>query len=507
MNVKRLFLSALLPLGFASLGMAQLQTVKMTTAKPVGSAVVLALNRTTGVTLDWGDGKPVEYAAGDNRVMIIEGTTKGKELVLTVGGNLEMLTCSNAGLTALDVSAATMLRSLYCQNNELTSLDLSAHKKLSDLNCSGNKLTTKSTTDLSETNFPAMETLNISGNEFDGTFKLGKGTLQQLNVSNNKLTNLYVTNNPALDVLNCGNNTSIKTLYLTANTVLSAVVCQNAAIGKLSVPVKGLESLNLLLIDDNKLTKLDLADCPNLKDVSCRNNQLEEMALPANTKLNSLDCSHNKLLFRHLPVSSKKPKQLVCSPQADVVVTEDMKKVDNSPYIDFAPSWEERENTDYVLDLSDYRYDAGGKRTTVEFTWYSVDYSKGEPVETELTEATNSDKEHDYYLNAGKTTFLKGYENVYGTMTSRTYSDLVIKTNVFTVGKDKVTGIENVESNGGFRLSASAGVLTMSSNAPTATNVCTASGKTVWQGTVGASAVSVKLPKGVYIVNGKKILL
>lgn len=72
---------------------------------------------------------------------------------------LENLTCSECGLSALDITKNEALLEVYCSNNALTTLDLSNNRLLGTLNCSSNKLTT-----LDVSACTGMKTLNARSN-------------------------------------------------------------------------------------------------------------------------------------------------------------------------------------------------------------------------------------------------------------------------------------------------------------------------------------------------------
>lgn len=93
---------------------------------------------------------------------------------------LENLNCSINQLTTLDVSGCTALDGLYCDNNQLTSLDVSKNTALEMLSCSNNQLTT----------------LDVSG----------LTALDGLACFNNQLTALDVSDCTALEELYCHDN-------------------------------------------------------------------------------------------------------------------------------------------------------------------------------------------------------------------------------------------------------------------------------------------------------------
>lgn len=71
-----------------------------------------------------------------------------------------------------------------------------------------------------------------------------------LSLTNQRVTNIFLTNCPSLEYLHCGGN---------------------------------------------ELTELDISNCPKLEELHCNSNNLTEFELPATNRLNYLNLSHNSL--------------------------------------------------------------------------------------------------------------------------------------------------------------------------------------------------------------------
>ena len=70
------------------------------------------------------------------------------------------------------------------------------------------------------------------------------------------------------------------------------------------------------------------------------------------------------------------------------------------------------------------------------------------------------------------------------------------------------TSIEGVSSNAGLSVAVVGGALVINSEASQTVNVYAADGKNVWSAALNAGqSATVSLPKGVYIVNGKKVII
>ncbi len=489
---------------------AQDRVVKLTTARGVGSEMTLLVNNTySGVTVDWGDGTVQTYK-GAEAIVEVRGAVKGSVITITGGVTWDMLACAGCDLTAIDLSGAKDLRSLYCQNNALTSLDLRGMGSLVDLNCSNNQIEklTYTTASKPENDLKSIETLDVSDNKLSGSFANGFTTLVVLDVSNNEITSLSVSKNAKLDVLNCSNN-ALKALTLSSNKQISTVVCNNNEITTLTLP-KDISTIRQFICDDNVITSaFDLSACGELSDLSCANNSITSISLPYDTKVNSLNLTNNHLSFASLPRRVKRPVYLSFMPQKpfDVSGFEGMKKKDGVPYMPVV-TWDTR--GDATLNLSEYMYVGGTSSATgtreVTIEWYKINE---DGTRTELKSGTSSTP-NDYSISSGITSFFTPAPKVVGRLTSNlTYKGdgFYVETSVFAVGEDQVTAIGEVKTQGSdLVLAPSRGRLTMSCPVPTAVSIYAADGRAVWKGKVETSA-TVELPSGIYMVNGRKVVL
>jgi hypothetical protein len=91
-------------------------------------------------TVFWGDG------TSDSQMGIIERyfshtyTDNAAHTIYVTGGDVTSFTCSNMGLTDLDVSEMTNLTQLFCINNQLSHLDLTNNSKIYRVYCQQNPL-------------------------------------------------------------------------------------------------------------------------------------------------------------------------------------------------------------------------------------------------------------------------------------------------------------------------------------------------------------------------------
>lgn len=136
--------------------------------------------------------------------------------------------------------------------------------------------------------------------------------LENLDCSENQLTQLDVSKNPNLKRLVCyenkltsldvSGNTSLTELYCYTNQLTSLNLGENANLDILNCVVNRLTSLDLsgnanltrLACSSNLLTSLDVSNNPTLILLDCERNLLTSLNVSKNTELDTLDCSGNK---------------------------------------------------------------------------------------------------------------------------------------------------------------------------------------------------------------------
>ena len=109
--------------------------------------------------------------------------------------------------------------------------------------------------------------------------------LTRLNVSNNFLSSLDVSNNTALTTLFVSNNTSLSSLDVSNNTALTQLNVQSNSLSSLDVSAN--TALTTLNVSRNSLSSLDVA----------ANTALDWLFVNNNTSLSSLDISNNTELM------------------------------------------------------------------------------------------------------------------------------------------------------------------------------------------------------------------
>ncbi|MDY3106459.1 MAG: hypothetical protein SOW27_06375, partial [Fenollaria sp.] len=239
--------------------------------------------------------------------------------------NLEYLTCSEKGLTELDLSKNKKLKNIYCNQNKLTKLILGEKPFLTNFYCHGNNLT-----DLDLNKCPELTELMCYDNNFttlDLTYNLklteltvGDEDLTSLDLSKNLaliklrilssgIKSIDLSNNKNLEEIDCSLGT-LNTLTLGSKPKLKKLNCMNNKINTLDL--SACTELEELECSSNELTSLDLTNSPNLKNLSCQFNQLQTLTLGNKPVLDTLNCNQNQLTSLDLS-SSPKLTSVVCS--------------------------------------------------------------------------------------------------------------------------------------------------------------------------------------------------
>lgn len=266
---------------------------------PVGNDLSFLVNvaesKNNSVWVDWGTGTRTEYpnqsAYSHGVVQIggtrIDGTAAGSKV--TVYGDLAAVDVSGFGdvaadmglwdnhVTAFDASNAPDLKLLNLYWNPVTTLDLSSNKSLEVLNISYTNLPS---VDLSGVNLYYLEAYSDGFDDAESGIRglnsidvSHMSNLQYLDVHNNNLSAIDVTNNPYLIEFKAnGNNLT-------------------------SVDVSKNSYLEVLNVANNKLGTIDVSSNPELWDLTVSRNQLTGLDLSNNVKLVTLSIDNNNIHF------------------------------------------------------------------------------------------------------------------------------------------------------------------------------------------------------------------
>lgn len=517
MKRSKLFVT-LLAAGMLSLStaMAQTQVIKLTTAKEAGQAVTFSVNNVKGgVTVDWGDGQTVSYpAATGTSLLELTGTVKGSIITLTADKRLNTLICPGQALTSILLEEAPNMVSLYCQNNRLTQLDLTPCAKLTDLNCSNNQI---SRLLLTEKTHPVIQNVSMANNGMtsnqsltqNSPFTIRHANLQHLDISGNAFTGVSFSMNRNLDVLECANCGLTSSLQVQTNTELSALNCSNNDYTTIKASTAGLPKLRQIIADNNKLTSLDLSASAELTHVYVTNNELTNISFAEGLIPYAYACDNNNLNFSSLPgrTTFSKIKYFSYAGQKGILdITSKLQKQEDWSYITLCPSWDDKLNAQYILDLSEYAKDPDGSTITL------TPYGRNDVAEdfVKMTKQTANKKENDYYVgtgtNAGKFSFHNPFKEAYIQLTHSKYPDLVIKTTLFST-VDPSTGINDITlNNAGILVKPGKGELHIQCDKGQMVRIYNAAGQEVMHRHINGSE-TIKLPSGVYIVGKQKVAI
>lgn len=207
--------------------------------------------------------------------------------------------------------------------------------------------------------FPELENLDCSENQLTQLDVSKNPKLKRLVCYENKLTSLDVSGNTSLTELHCYTN-QLTSLNLGENANLDILNC---VVNRLtSLDLSGNANLTRLACSSNLLTSLDVSNNPNLILLDCERNLLTSLNVSKNTELDTLDCSGNK---RSLELSNSGRFDLSTLPGFDVSK---------------ASGWSEGAAVDgniltvpYGVTKISYQYDLGnGKSGTFTLTFDEV---------------------------------------------------------------------------------------------------------------------------------------
>ena len=423
--------------------------VSMRTDKPIGSPMVIAVNAGLNLTITWSDGSEERlHTTGLPQEVLV----RAESLSLTSDKAITSLYVCEDELTQLDVSgAASSLLRLYCAQNKLTTLDLSNCKALTSLDCQDNQLTTLSITSL------VMEDVNVAGNQLTavGLRSNGVGNMSSLICAGNNITTVaYLSSMSQLRSLFFQNN-RVQSVSISKCKELRKLVGENNQLVTLYMP--SLALLQDLWVSNNVLDSLILTGSPGLVSLTAGNNRLSKITWDkaCSATLSYLDVADNCLFFNSFPTIYNQTKKTytmpaVVTPQRPFFISEDVEI--NKPN----PEWQT----------------------------YFMRNGWGSGVAAAL-ELTNKDGEtltqgKDYTYQSYRLNFFTPQQGVVISATSRYYPDVVLTTQPFNVFDP--TGIERVDA-------------------------LTDEAEGVAYNLSGVRVDLKHLQKGIYVINGKKVVV
>lgn len=318
-------------------------------------------NNITKIVMD-SVGELVKFDCSNNDLMELDVSQCSKLQQLNCAGNqlmeldvgnqtqLTQLDCSNNKLTELNVKQNGGLTSLICNDNQLTTLNLSQNHSLSNLNCARNRLACVDVTGISGT-------ITADGNRCpiavrtDGTFDLT--TLPDFDVSKTTGWNggsVYGTTlrvNAGVEEVSyqydCGNGVNPTFIFETSLPIneknfpddnFRDYIKTYKAGGREVLTVEQQKNVTEIEVEGRNISNLKGIEAfPNLKELKCGNNSIQNLDLRQNPKLETLKCNKNQLT--QLDLSKNPPiDYLICSwnqlKQLDVSNLKDLVTLDCS---------------------------------------------------------------------------------------------------------------------------------------------------------------------------------
>ena len=147
-------------------------------------------------------------------------------------------------------------------------------------------------TDLDVNDCGALEVLQCQENLLTSLDVSNCNALTELYCNTNQLISLNVNAHATLTTLDCSTNL-LDTLDMSNYTVLTRLVC--SANQLTSLDVSNCSALKTLLCQDNQLTVIDVNTCTDLTTLNCHSNQLSSLDVSTCTNLKELRCRSNQL--------------------------------------------------------------------------------------------------------------------------------------------------------------------------------------------------------------------
>lgn len=280
-------------------------------------AVKLGIGGNTGdkFSIDWGDGKLVEY----EKAAYYTETLKSDK-VKVYGDALLVLMAVGQNVNAVDISGSPTLYRIQIGGNNLKTLDVSHNAALTGIYCESNKIEAMNVAPCK-----ALKVLDCHSNKIKGTIDCSAmQSLSKVDCSDNEVTSLLLPHHATVYDVDCSNN-NISKLDVSGLSGLDELSCHNNKIE--SLDLKDLTAMTSLYINDNKLSSIDVTKCANLKTLTASANNLTSVDLSANeslegvylydNKIESLDLSKNPNV-RYLNVNNNKLTALNTSAQSDL---------------------------------------------------------------------------------------------------------------------------------------------------------------------------------------------
>ncbi|TDQ24032.1 choice-of-anchor D domain-containing protein [Tenacibaculum caenipelagi] len=177
---------------------------------------------------------------------------------------------------------------INCYNRDVSDLTgIKAFVNITKLNIVQNQLT-----NLDVSDNVALEYLACDNNQLKSLNVSSNANLKVLWIQNNELTDLDVSQNTALEDLYLANN-QLTNLDTSNNTALRTLIIATNLLN--SIDVSNNTALHTLFVHNNKLAGLDVTHNTALKYLSCTNNEIAYLDVSKNIILEELSCDNNNL--------------------------------------------------------------------------------------------------------------------------------------------------------------------------------------------------------------------
>ncbi|MBE6318520.1 MAG: hypothetical protein E7081_06060 [Bacteroidales bacterium] len=232
--------------------------------------------------VNFGDGNKIEYTTttASPQTPNVNGTKNGYgsvEIYIPEGVTLSAFKIADVPMYSIDVKALASLRELSIINAGLYSIDLSWNRCLTSLNLSGNN----------------FSSLSLAGN--NGYYE--KNALTDINLSNNKLTDIILNNVQAIKHLDLSYN-ELTTLDLSDADYILSVDLSN-----------------------NLFESLDFTYCSIMTRLDVSHNNLSSIVMPTDCGLQYFACNNNNFTIATLPIITHiNDENYIYAPQTDLAI-------------------------------------------------------------------------------------------------------------------------------------------------------------------------------------------
>ncbi len=183
-------------------------------------------------------------------------------------------------LPEIDDCIACKLECLILSNNNLQSIPEITNDKRKPITCSQYA---RPQSMCSSTYFGKLTVLDISHNRL-ASLKFCNNTLEEIDCSDNSITDIDLSGLPSLKRLDCSNNSIV---HFPQNSSLEILDCSYNNI----ISLHKIINVKKLICDFNKIEHIDY--CHNIEELLCSNNRL--IFLPICNKASYIDCSDNNI--------------------------------------------------------------------------------------------------------------------------------------------------------------------------------------------------------------------